>query len=178
MDDERRPPRKKTEVPDRGRWEIASGIAASLPPMYDRLFRDPVGPDYERLEQEIWIELAREAVKVARTYNMPAGNATELAGTLSDILSIFFGPRSGEIIDLSPESGILLFKRCPFLDKSRQWGVDPGISFRKCLTFAIVAVESLNPKYSLRYVRSGCMGDRNCEIKIGLKDAVEAETGS
>lgn len=178
MDDERRPPRKKPEIPDRVRWEIASGIAASLPPMYDRLFRDPVGPDYERLEQEIWIELAREAVKVAHTYGMPTGDATEIADTLSGILSIFFGPRSGEIIDLSPESGVLLFKRCPFMEKSRQWGAHPGIFFRKCLTFSIVAVESLNPAYSLRFVRSSCMGDRNCEIKIGLKETIEAETGS
>jgi hypothetical protein len=52
---------------------------------------------------------------------------------------------------------------------------EPGPAFNRCLAFFIAAVEALNPAYTLRFVRSACQGDRNCEMKIARKDIVESD---
>ena len=50
-----------------------------------------------------------------------------------------------------------------------------GHLFSRCLTFSVATIEILNPEYTLRFVRSMCMGDKSCEKKIVKKETVEGK---
>jgi hypothetical protein len=170
------PATQNPAITERAKWEIAAGIAALLPLLYDAVFRDAVGTAYDSLEQEVWVQLAKEAGGVARTYRLPAGTPAEIAATYGEVTSIFFGPRHGtEIIDLSADAAVIILKRCPFMERAREIFPDCEALFRKCLAYSVITVEQLNPRYSLRFIRSGCMGDRNCELKIAPIEIIEKE---
>lgn len=165
------------EIPDKTKWQIAARIASSFPVMYDSAFRPSLGEEYDSLEQDIWIHLGREAARVARSLSLPAGNSQEIASTVVTIFSIFFGPETKEErARFEGDRAVIMVKRCPFLTRDMEMRRDPVHLFSKCLAFAITATETLNPDYTLRFVRSMCMGDRNCEMKIVRKDALDEKS--
>ncbi|MDD1719124.1 MAG: hypothetical protein LUQ25_03620 [Methanoregulaceae archaeon] len=174
--EKKRSNRSIPDIPERARWEIAAGIASSLPGMYYSLFHPVVGKGYDHLEEEIWQQLAREAGDVARTYGFPVGSAGEVAAAVSEIASIFFGPRYGtEVIDLSSESAVIIVKHCPFLKNAHQPGMNTESLFHGCMAFSVLAIHQINPQFSVRFVRSVCMGDRTCELKIAPREIIERE---
>jgi hypothetical protein len=154
-------------VPDDKKWQIAARIVTTLPLLYDICFRDIVGEEYDRIEQKIWITMAQEAAKVAATFRLPTGNADELAQTLDLVSVIFFGPdMRSERVRLSPERSVLVVKRCPFEIPATGMQMEGERLFHRCMAFSIAAVEAMNPDYTLRFVRSMCMGDGHCEMKV------------
>ena len=158
------------------KWQIAARVASSFPVMYDLTFRPQLGEEYDGLEQDIWIHLGKEAAQVARSYSLPTGNSEEIASTLVTIFSIFFGPETkDEQVKFEGDRAVVLIKRCPFLTREMEMRRDAVHLFSKCLAFAITATEALNPEYTLRFVRSMCMGDRNCEMKIVRKETLKEE---
>ncbi len=163
------------DVPEAQRWQIASRLAGNLPVLYDVVFRDQVGTEeYDRLERDIWIEVAKEAKNLAWTYRWPVENAGSIASTLSVIAEIFFGTEfKQEILDLSHDTAVILRKRCPFHATAMMLQTKPDSIFSKCLVFSVVAVEQLNPAFTLRFIRGSCMGDRHCELKVAKKSLVE-----
>jgi hypothetical protein len=162
------------EIPDKIKWQIAARIASSFPVMYDMAFRPSLGKAYDSLEQDIWVHLGNEAAHVARSFSLPAGNSEEIASTLVTIFSIFFGPETKEErAKFEGDRAVVMVKRCPFLTRDMEIRRDPAHLFSKCLAFSISATEALNPDYTLRFVRSMCMGDRNCEMKIVRKDTLD-----
>jgi hypothetical protein len=164
------------EIPDNLKWQIAARIASSLPVMYDMAFRPSLGEEYDRLEQDIWIHLGNEAAHVARSFSLPTGNSEEIASTLVTIFSIFFGPETkDERVKFEGDRAVVMLKRCPLLTRDMEIRRDSGQLFSKCLAFAIITTEALNPEYTLRFVRSMCMGDRNCEMKVVRKDTLKEE---
>jgi len=164
------------EIPDSLRWQIAARIASSLPVMYDMAFRPSLGEEYDRLEQDIWIHLGYEAAHVAGSLNLTTGNAEEIASTLVTIFSLFFGPETkDERVKFEGDRAVVMIKRCPFLTREMEMRSDAVHLFSKCLAFAITMTEALNQEYTLRFVRSMCMGDRNCEMKIVRKEKLKEE---
>ena len=163
------------DVPEGQRWQIASRLAGNLPVLYDAVFRDQVGgEEFDRLERDIWIEVAKEARTLAWTYRWPVDNAGAIASTLSAIAGLFFGTEfKQEVLDLSPDTAVILRKRCPFYTHAIMLQRNPEHLFAKCLVFSVVTVEQLNPAFTLRFVRGSCMGDRQCELKVVRKDLVE-----
>lgn len=163
-------------VPDRIKWLIAAHLAASLPVQYDLVFRHTMGDRYDEMEQEIWIAVGRQARTVADSQQLPSDTAGDIAVTLMVVSSIFFGPEfREETIAIDPEKAVILMKKCPFLLCELEARQPTDLFFHKCLAFSISAVESLNPAFTLRFVRSMCMGDKNCEMKIITKEIAEKE---
>lgn len=154
-------------VADDMKWQIAAHMVSTLPLLYDRVFRDIVGEDYDLVEQQIWISIAGEAAKVAASFRLPTGNAEELAQTLGLISVIFFGPdMRSEQVRISPERSVLVMKRCPFEVSATKIQMGGERLFHRCMAYSIAAIEAMNPDYTLRFVRSMCMGDGHCEMKV------------
>jgi hypothetical protein len=166
----------KLPVPEDARWQLAARIAAVIPVLYRAAFADSIGDEYDRIEQQVWVVLAQEAKTVAKTFGLPVRTARELAATLAIITTVFFGPElKSEQVVFDDDRAVLLVKRCPLMLREEEGCGEPGAAFNRCLAFSIAAIETLNPAYTLRFVRSACQGDRNCEMKIARKGVVEAE---
>jgi len=169
----------KVPVPDDVRWQIAARMVSLLPVVYGIAFRDIAGDTYDRIEQQVWVALAREAAEVARTFSLPVGTAGGLASTLAIITTVFFGPENiPETASFEGDRAVLLVKRCPFLLREEEFSAPPGSVFNLCLAFSIATIEALNPDYTLRFVRGACQGDRNCEMKIARKEGGERRKGN
>jgi hypothetical protein len=163
-------------IPDRMKWQIAAHLASSLPIHYDLVFRHAMTDRYDEMEQGIWIAIGRQARSVADSHQLPVGTAGDVARTLGIVSSVFFGPEfREETIAIDHEKAVILIKMCPLLLRELETGQPNDLFFHKCLAFSISAVESLNPAYTLRFVRSMCMGDKNCEMKIITKEIADKE---
>ncbi|MGA2918313.1 hypothetical protein [Methanoregula sp.] len=164
------------EIPEEVRWRLAAEFAARLPAIYEAAFRPLVGEKYDEIEQEVWMELSRTAVEIARYLSLPVGNAKQLAGTMRIVLMILFGPGfSGEALEVSSDRSVIIMKRCPLIEHNAGVGLPVNPAFRKCMAFTLTAVPLLNKNYSARFVRTMCSGDRQCEIKIAAAQEPQAE---
>ncbi|MCJ7742563.1 MAG: hypothetical protein MUO95_07790, partial [Methanoregula sp.] len=94
-------------VPDEVKWRLAAQLAALLPALYDRAYRGVVGEKYDEIEQEIWMELSRMALDMARDLSLPTSNAGELADSLRMVMGILFGPDyKSETLEISPGGAV------------------------------------------------------------------------
>ena len=147
--------------------------------MYDMAFREVVGKQYDELEYRVWLQIGMDAKDVADAFHLPTGNAAELARTLRLVTQIIFG--SGfryEVLEISPERATLITKACPFHAGTQEFGSTPKNLFPKCLAFSVAVVETLNPRFTARFVRSLCMADRTCETSILTKEEAKRLAGS
>lgn len=158
------------------KWQVVSRLFTSLPVMYDITFRDAVGDDYDTLEHRIWIHVAGEAKAFAEGANLPAENAREIMDTLRIVFLVFFGPDlRTEEIPINSDRSVLMIKRCPFMARNLAMKGGSECLLSRCLAFSIATVESLNPGFTLRFVRSMCSGDRTCELKIMTREDADKE---
>jgi hypothetical protein len=158
------------DIPDDVKWRIAARCASTLPAMYDLAFRSTMGKEFDGLEQEIWLNLARIMVPgIVRDLSLPIRNAHELAQSIQIVMALLFGPDySGETLDVSEDGAVMLVKRCPFVNYGCSMGAKRDHLFSKCMALTLTAIPVLNRKYSARYVRTLCTGDRQCEIKVEI----------
>lgn len=162
-------------APDEIKWKIAANMLSALPILYDVCFRDVVGEEYDRIEEQIWISLAEETAKVAESLNLPTGNAEDLVLTLDLIQTILFGPdMRSEQIKITSERSVLVMKKCMFEKAATRTRIEGDCIFHRCMVFYIALVKAMNPDYTLRFVRSMCMGDGHCEMKV-MKSEEAAE---
>ena len=159
------------DIPEGTRWQITTRILSSLPVMYDLAFREAVGGKYDELEYQVWLELGKDAVDIAKAFHLPVATAAELAGDLRLITRIIFGAEFRyEVLEISEDRATLLTRTCPFLGSAHEYGGTAKHLFPKCLAFSVAVVETLNPKFTARFVRSLCMGDRSCEMAVLTKE--------
>ena len=167
------------DIPDGTRWQIATRILSALPVMYDMAFRETVGKTYDELEYQVWIELGKDALDIARAFRLPVTRASELAKALRLITVLLFGPEFRyEVLEISEERATLITRTCPFLVSAHEYGGTPAHLFPKCLAFSVAVVESLNPKFTARFVRSLCMADRTCEMTVITKEEAKKAGGT
>jgi hypothetical protein len=163
-------------IPDRMKWQIASKLASTLPLFYDIAFRQEIGERYDEIERDVWIEIGRQARDLAVSYQLPVGNAEQIADALQVVSTVFFGPEFRvEKLVVNRERTTVMKTRCPFLLRELEICQPTDLFFQKCMAFSISAVEAMNPEYTLRFVRSMCAGDKTCEAKILMKKAAEKE---
>ena len=159
------------DIPEGTRWQIATRILSSLPVMYDMAFREAVGKKYDELEYQVWMELGKDALDIARAFQLPVTRAAEVAQALRLITRLIFGPEFRyEVLEISEDRATLITKTCPFLGATHEYGGTPKNLFPKCLAFSVAVAETLNPKFTARFVRSLCMADRTCEMAILTKE--------
>jgi hypothetical protein len=162
------------DIPDAVRWRYAAGCAAMLPALYDAAFREALGKKYGELEQDIWMELGRMVRSIAHDCSLPVRDAKECARTVQVATIVLFGPEyGGEILELSNDNAVIIVRRCPFLYHSYTLAADHEHTFARCMALTLTAVPLLNNKYTARFVRTMCTGDRQCEIKIEKKPGPE-----
>jgi hypothetical protein len=167
------------DIPDETRWRLAAEFSARMPAMYEAAFRPVAGERYNEIEQEVWMELATVAPLIARSLSLPVNSAKALAETVRTIMVILFGPEfRNETLEVANDRGVILVKRCPFLDPATSGGDAGDPIFRRCMAFTLTAVPVLNSQYSARFVRTMCTGDRQCEIMITERPIVKNEKKS
>jgi hypothetical protein len=155
------------EIPDDIKWRLASEYAARLPALYDRAFRACIGSRYDEIEQEIWMEVARTAAGIVKDLSLPVRTVEDLAETMRTVLGILFGPGlKSETLGISEEAAVILIKSCPLLSCSCDTGGDGHCTFRRCMALILTAIPRINTGFSVRFIRTMCTGDRQCEIKI------------
>jgi hypothetical protein len=161
-------------IPDDVKWRLAAQCAARLPAMYDVVFRPVVKENYDELEQEIWVGLAKLSLEIARSLQLPVKNAQQIAESMRTVNTILFGPDyKGEMIEVGDDGAVIVVKHCPFLKEGSVIGAPQNGTFRRCMAFALTSQKDFNPKYASRFVRAMCMGDRQCEIKVEAEKAEE-----
>jgi hypothetical protein len=165
------------DIPGEMRWQVATRLVSSFPVLYDGAFREARGDRYDELEYNVWIEAGNEARGVAEGFRLHTGTAKEIAECVRLVTTLFFGPDvREEVLDLSGTRAVILTKRCPFMMRGAEMGGRPAHLFPKCMAFSMAAVESLNLKYTTRFVRAMCMGDyKNCELTILTREDAEKE---
>jgi len=127
------------------------------------------------IRDEIWnvimTEGGKESKAVAESLGLPASNAVEIESTLDIISTIILGPElMGEILEANEERVIGKMTGCPMLNAHRNIGHEPTAGTpAHCQAFCQNSVESLNPRYTMRYTKRMCTGDPHCEYVIELK---------
>lgn len=107
---------------------------------------------------------------MAESFGLPTSNAIEIESALDIISTIILGPELvGEILEASEERLIGKTTGCPMLNAHRNIGHPPTKTPAHCQAFCQSSVESLNPRYTIRYTKRMCTGDPHCEYIIEPK---------
>ena len=154
-------------IPDTVKWRLAARLAAVLPALYEAAFRDVAGEKYDEIEQHIWMEISIIVEEIVRDLSLPVSTPGELADSLRTVMAILFGPEyKSETLDFSADGAVVLVKRCPLPARHHDSDKGDSATFNRCMAFTLTTVPFLNRKYSARFVRTMCTGDRQCELKI------------
>lgn len=154
-------------IPDEIKWKLAAQCAAGLPSMYEAVFRPIVKEQYDELEQEVWAGLALFSLENARSLQLPAKNARDLAESMRIVITILVGPDlKSETLEIGEDMAVILVKRCSRQGAGAECGRFGNAAFNRCMAFTLSVQKNINPGYSSRFVRAMCMGDRQCEIKV------------
>lgn len=160
-----------SSIPDDVKWRLAAAFSAKMPFIYDSLFRPELGAKFGEIEQEVWMEAAALVFDVAKTLSLPVGSAKDLAETLSTIMIILFGPEfRSETLVVAEDAAVIVVRRCPFHSGQVIAGSEGGHAFGKCMALTLTSIPRLNNRYSGRFVRTMCTGDRQCEIRISADE--------
>lgn len=158
------------DIPMEARWEIVAKSATAMPYVYDMFFRKAFGDKIDEISVPIWIEGGKEEKTLANALGLKTGNARETGVTHIMIGMILFGPElKAEIMDANGDRITFKTTGCPFLNRSREMGLDPKDSFDYCQTYCRSAVENLNPKYTHKFTTAMCKGDPYCESIVEPK---------
>ncbi len=154
-------------IPDEVKWRLAARLAALLPALYEAAFRDIAGEKFDEVEQGVWMQISVMVGDIVRDLSLPVGTPGELADSLRTVMAILFGPEyKSETLDFSEDGAVVLVKRCPLPARCRDSACGDSATFSRCMAFTLTTVPFLNPRYSARFVRTMCTGDRQCELKI------------
>ncbi len=155
--------RDLSSIPFETRWQIATQATSQLLASCEEIFRPALQERFDELDQEIWIHLAEYARQVAVSLQLPVGTGQELAESLRLVNTIFFGPGfKDEIMEVGSDGAVVIVRRCPHLVPG---GTGEEI-FHRCMAFTLLSQRAMNPAFTSRFVRTMCMGDRQCEIRV------------
>ena len=160
-----------TDIPAKVRWEIAARAANSQSVACYMPVRQLISDRIDEIWNAIITEAGRQSKAMAQYLCLPAGNALEIDSTLGIISTIIVGPEfRGETLDAGKTHVIGRIDGCPMLNAYRNLGQDkPTGTASHCQAFCGSSVQSLNPRYTMRYTKRMCIGDDHCEYTIELK---------
>ena len=159
------------DIPAEVRWEIATKSANSQAVVYDMLVRQIIGDRIDEIWNLIMSQGGKESKAVAESLGLPASNAMEIGDTLDIISTILLGPEfKGAILEANEDKVIGKLTGCPMLNAHRNIGQGPIVGTpAHCQAFCQNAVESLNPRYTMHYMKRMCTGDPYCQYAIELR---------
>ena len=159
------------DIPAEVCWEIATKAANSQSVVYDMLVRQIIGDKIDEIWNAIMTEGGKESRAMAQSLGLPVSNAVEIDSTLDIISAIILGPElKGEILEANEDRAIGKITGCPMLNAHRNIGYGPTAGTpAHCQAFCQSAVESLNPRYTMKYTKRMCTGDPHCEYAVELK---------
>ncbi len=159
------------DIPAEVRWEIATKAANSQSVVYDMLVRQIIGDKVDEIWNVIMTEGGKGSKAMAESLGLPPSNAAEIDDVLGIISAIILGPGfESDVLEANEDRVIERMTGCPMLNAHRCIGYGPTAGTpAHCQAFCQSSVESLNPRYTLRYSKRMCTGDPYCEYAIELK---------
>jgi hypothetical protein len=158
------------DIPAYLRWEIAAKSATALPVVFDMIFRKALGERYDAIELPIWVEGGKEVNRIADALGLPKENAGDISDTYGLISKILFGPElKRKVSKRRTDRAVSRRTGCPLLNRAVELGMNPALLLNACQAYNRSAVENLNPKYTVRSVKSMCIGDPYFENVIEPK---------
>lgn len=160
-----------SDIPAEVRWAIATRSATALPWAYGIAFQEIIGKErFYEIARKIWTEGGKEAKALAEMLRLPTGNAREVDKAWGIIGEILDGPEIKWEVALEEDDRVVTrITGCPFLNRAKEMGIDPGDSFESCQAYCRSVVENLNPRYTQRFDSAMCKGSPYCESVVELK---------
>lgn len=161
---------KLEDIPAEVRWEIATKAGQTLSIGYGLAFRQILGNEtVQEVENSIWAEGGKQLKTIADSFGLPAEDAIEVDEAFGIVGMILLGKMEYETVEANENTVITRITDCPNLNAHKEMFA-PIISMPHiCQIYSNSAVETLNPKYTLKYNKKMCDGDEYCEYCIGLK---------
>jgi hypothetical protein len=159
-------------IPTEARWKLSSRGWTSIPVAYAKAVRNLVGPEYQEgldaIAEAVWSEAGKEQATIARAFRFPANNALQVSEALFALSKIYLGAElKGTIQEESSDVAVCTTVSCPMFKRAIELDVDPVMNCPACRGFKSGVVESLNPGYTVRSIKSMCKGDDVCILRIG-----------
>jgi hypothetical protein len=156
------------DIPAEVRWEMATRSASSQSAAFDMMVRPIIGDKMDEIWDQIMAEGGKGSKAMAESLGLPTGNAIEVDDASSIIAEIIMGPEfKYEVIEADEDRVRGRFTGCPWLNALQRAGLRPTAGFpNPCQSYSQNSVESLNPKYTMRYDKRMCTGDQYCEYVI------------
>jgi len=158
------------DIPGDVRWEIATKAGLTLPIAYGLTFRQILGNEtVEEVEKAIWTEGGKQLKSIADSLGLPAGDAIEVDDAFGITGMILMGKVKYETQEAAKDRVVQRITDCPNLNAHKEMFA-PIISMPHiCQWYSAGAVETLNPKYSIKFSKKMCDGDSFCQYAIALK---------
>ena len=158
------------DIPAEVRWEIATKTGITLPLGYGMAFRQILGNEtVQKVEEAIWTEGGKQIKNIADSLGLSAENAIEVDETFGVVGMTIMGKTEYEIIESSENKVITRITDCPNLNIHKEMSAPIITMPHICQWYSASAVETLNPKYTLKFDKKMCDGDSYCEYAIELK---------
>ena len=143
------------DIPAEVRWEIATKAANSQSVVCDMLERQIIGNKIDEIWKVIMAGGGKESRAMAEFLGLPARNAAEIDNAIGIFSTIIMGPElEGYVLEADEDHLIGKMTNCPMLNVHRSVGHGPTAGTPDhCQTFGQSAVESLNPRYTMRYTK-------------------------
>lgn len=159
------------------RWKLAAKSASTLSLAQEKVYKDILGHEYKKIRPLtdtinylLWIKGGKEASVLSNYLGLPTKTAEEIDKAHSLILTILYGPEiQYQIVDAHENNVETQVTSCPFLNRAEELGLESENLFENCKAYNKTFIDNLNPKYTKRFIKAMCMGDKYCETRTELR---------
>jgi hypothetical protein len=157
-----------SDFPAELRWKLAAKSASTLSLAQEKVYKDILGKEYKKIRPLtdtinyiLWIQGGKDA---------SALTAEEIDKAQRLISTILYGPEIRyKTVDAYKNSAKTQITSCPFLNRTKELGLESEDLFENCKAYTKTFIDNLNPKYTKRFTKAMCMGDEFCETCIELR---------
>lgn len=136
------------------KWKIATKTAQTLFVDYGLAF---------------WTEGGREIKSIADSLKLGTENAIEVSDTWRLVRMILMGEWEYKNLEETENRVVDCLTHCPMLNIHKETCNSTMNVHNLCQAYCKSAIEALNPRYTHRFNKRMCMGDKYCKSIIELK---------
>lgn len=166
-----------SDFPAELRWKLAAKSASTISLAQEKVYKDILGKEYKKIRPLtdtinyiLWIQGGKDASALSNYLGLPIKTAEEIDKAHRLISTILYGPEIRyKTVDAYKNSAKTQIISCPFLNRTKELGLESEDLFENCKAYTKTFIDNLNPKYTKRFTKAMCMGDEFCETCIELR---------
>lgn len=162
---------KIDKIPEKTRWEMATKGLTTAFAAISTAMKEAVGQEkFEEFNGGLWYEAGKGAREFAAEVGMPTETADDIEAITHLMAKASMGPEfEFEVVEASPDRCVGRTTQCPWHKRWKE--LDQG--FDSCgvghQRWGDGAVESLNPDFKFRLIKTMPRGDACCEWVVERK---------